>query len=79
MFIILKFIVLVIRIIGKYIRMVQSNMRGDLVLTNEEEKPIQINILENLLVKQRMNPDDISTLLMDMVILGVQAVKQLYR
>lgn len=32
-------------------------------------------VLEKLLLAQRLHPDDVSTLLMDMAILGVQAVK----
>lgn len=49
-------------------------MRTDVSMVQETEKQASSSILENLLVKQRMNPDDVSTIMMDMIILGVQAV-----
>ncbi|XP_058798490.1 probable cytochrome P450 12a5, mitochondrial [Phymastichus coffea] len=60
-------------VIGKYIRIAQGNLRKDISVDNEEDAQIRSTILDHLLIKQRMNPDDVSTLLMDMVILGMQA------
>lgn len=61
------------RLIGKHIRQAQNRVNGRTSadrLDAEEISPI----LEKLLMDQRMHSDDISTLLMDMIILGVQAV-----
>lgn len=58
-------------IIGKYIRQVQNTSRNRSALTYSEENS---SILEKLLSSQRLHPADVSTLLMDMAILGVQAM-----
>ncbi|KAL2724541.1 hypothetical protein V1478_009054 [Vespula squamosa] len=58
-------------IIGKYIRQAQNMFRTRSPLScSEETSPV----LEKLLLAQRLHPDDVSTLLMDMAILGVQAM-----
>ncbi|XP_011494560.1 PREDICTED: probable cytochrome P450 12a5, mitochondrial [Ceratosolen solmsi marchali] len=59
-------------IIGKYIRNAQSHVRNNLSM-HEDENQHRLTILENLLFKQRMNPEELATLLMDMIILGVNA------
>lgn len=60
-------------------RLVQSkNQRSETPLVRDTDKhssSSSSSILENLLLKQRMNPDDVSSILMDMIILGVQAVR----
>lgn len=63
------------RVIGKYIRQTQSKLQASSHL--EEEKCAKEEESSPLLEKmmfQRIHSDDISTLLMDMMILGVQAV-----
>ncbi|KAJ8667005.1 hypothetical protein QAD02_008667 [Eretmocerus hayati] len=59
-------------IIGKYIRTAMSNLKGN-VSPGEGDSSACSSIMENLLVKRRMSPEDVSTLMMDMIILGVQA------
>ncbi|KAG7197296.1 hypothetical protein KM043_018417 [Ampulex compressa] len=60
--------------IGKYVRQAQSKLMTKPLSTYEDacanEGPV---VLRNLLVNQRIHPDDIATLLMDMIMLGVQA------
>ncbi|KAK2585165.1 hypothetical protein KPH14_008667 [Odynerus spinipes] len=58
-------------IIGKYIRQVQNMYRNRSPLTHTNESS---PILEKLMLDPRIHPDDISTLLMDMALLGVQAM-----
>ncbi|XP_043675939.1 probable cytochrome P450 301a1, mitochondrial isoform X1 [Vespula pensylvanica] len=58
-------------IIGKYIRQAQNMFRTRSPLSCSEETS---SVLEKLLLAQRLHPDDVSTLLMDMAILGVQAM-----
>lgn len=57
-------------IIAKYIRQVQRKLEFKSSNEMENSSPV----LESLLINQQMNLDDISTLLMDLIILGVQAV-----
>ncbi|KAI4488966.1 hypothetical protein M0804_004464 [Polistes exclamans] len=54
-------------LLNKYIRQAQNTFR---TRSSEDTPPI----LEKLLLSQRLHPDDVSTLLMDMAILGVQAM-----
>ncbi|KAI4501604.1 hypothetical protein M0802_003481 [Mischocyttarus mexicanus] len=54
-------------LISKYIRQAQNTFQ---TRSPEDTSPI----LEKLLSSQRLHPDDVSTLLMDMAILGVQAM-----
>ncbi|XP_076683489.1 putative cytochrome P450 12a5, mitochondrial isoform X2 [Andrena cerasifolii] len=61
-------------VIGKYVRQTQSNLRSRSSLMEkggraEDSSPV----LEKLLLNEGVHPDDICTLLMDMIILGVQA------
>ncbi|XP_024945777.1 probable cytochrome P450 12a5, mitochondrial isoform X2 [Cephus cinctus] len=63
-------------VIGKYIRQAQNKVRhrtltplDDKDTMAEESSPI----LEKILFNERIHPDDITTLLMDMIVLGVQA------
>jgi len=63
------------RVIGKYIRETQNKLQASSLSkqeksTNEEKN---LPLLEKMII-QRIHPNDISTLLMDMMILGVQAV-----
>ncbi|EFN81219.1 Probable cytochrome P450 49a1 [Harpegnathos saltator] len=62
-------------IIGKYIRRAQNRLQA--VTVPEQKKPAEeekgLPLLERMLTR-RVHADDISTLLMDMMILGVQAV-----
>ncbi|XP_067214408.1 cytochrome P450 302a1, mitochondrial isoform X2 [Linepithema humile] len=62
-------------IIGKYIHQTQNKLQTSSLskqekLTNEKRHS---SLLERMLI-QRIHPDDISTLIMDTIILGVQAV-----
>ncbi|KAM0726079.1 putative cytochrome P450 12a5, mitochondrial [Formica fusca] len=62
-------------IIGKYIRQAQNKLQASPLTkqeksTNEEKN---LSLLEKMMI-QRIHSDDIATLLMDMIILGVQAV-----
>ncbi|KAG5308153.1 C12A5 protein, partial [Pseudoatta argentina] len=62
-------------VIGKYIRQTQTKLQT-LSLSKEEEfmnKERNLPLLEKMII-QRIHPNDISILLMDMLILGVQAV-----
>jgi len=63
------------RIIGKYIRQTQNKLQASSYLKNEEFAITEKNppLLEKMML-QSIHSDDISTLLMDMMILGVQAV-----
>ncbi|XP_017890644.1 probable cytochrome P450 12a5, mitochondrial [Ceratina calcarata] len=59
-------------VIAKYVRQAQSKLRtraGDKSAEVENSSPI----LEKFLLNEGIHPDDICTLLMDMIILGVQA------
>ncbi|KAK9299031.1 hypothetical protein QLX08_007860 [Tetragonisca angustula] len=61
-------------VIGKYVRQAQGKLRvrksqGEKSLTSDDSSPV----LERFLVNEGIHPDDICTLLMDMIILGVQA------
>ncbi|XP_068975698.1 probable cytochrome P450 12a5, mitochondrial [Bombus flavifrons] len=61
-------------VIGKYVRQAQGKLRirkshAEKSLMAEDSSPV----LEKLLVNEGIHPDDICTLLMDMIILGVQA------
>uniref|UniRef100_A0ABD2X7C4 Cytochrome P450 n=1 Tax=Trichogramma kaykai TaxID=54128 RepID=A0ABD2X7C4_9HYME len=60
-------------IIRKYIRFAQTSQQHDSALKLENKNYINSTILETMLIKQNMNPNEASTLLMDMVILGVLA------
>ncbi|KAH0948968.1 hypothetical protein HN011_003439 [Eciton burchellii] len=62
-------------IIGKYIRQTQNKLQASSYLKNEEFAITEKNppLLEKMML-QSIHSDDISTLLMDMMILGVQAV-----
>lgn len=62
------------RIIGKYIRQTQDRLQTAKQGKSTGEKE-NTPLLEKMLL-QRVHVDDISTLLMDMIILGVQAVSQ---
>ncbi|KAL6423494.1 hypothetical protein ACFW04_010223 [Cataglyphis niger] len=62
-------------VIGKYIRQAQNKLQASPLekqekSTNEEKN---LSVLEKMMI-QRIHSDDIATLLMDMIILGVQAV-----
>ncbi|XP_018357347.1 PREDICTED: probable cytochrome P450 12a5, mitochondrial isoform X2 [Trachymyrmex cornetzi] len=62
-------------VIGKYIRQTQNKLQT-LSLSNQEESmndERNLPLLEKMMI-QRIHPNDISILLMDMLILGVQAV-----
>nr|ARN17952.1 cytochrome P450-29 [Cephus cinctus] len=63
-------------VIGKYIRQAQNKVRHR-TLTPLDDKDTMAEksspILEKMLFNERIHPDDISTLLMDMIVLGVQA------
>ncbi|XP_053997434.1 probable cytochrome P450 12a5, mitochondrial [Hylaeus anthracinus] len=61
-------------VVGKYVRQAQSKLRsrssaGGRNEGIEEGSPV----LEKFLLNEGIHPDDVSTLLMDMIILGVQA------
>ncbi|XP_076656790.1 putative cytochrome P450 12a5, mitochondrial [Halictus rubicundus] len=61
--------------IGKYVRQAQSKLRsrslaGDKTKETEEDLPV----LEKLLLTDGVHSDDICTILLDMIILGVQAM-----
>ncbi|KAK1123108.1 hypothetical protein K0M31_008741 [Melipona bicolor] len=61
-------------VIGKYVRQAQGKLRvrksqGEKSLTTDDSSPV----LERFLANEGIHPDDICTLLMDMIILGVQA------
>lgn len=62
-------------VIGKYVRQAQGKLR---IRKSHAEKSLMVEdsspVLEKLLVNEGIHPDDICTLLMDMIILGVQAV-----
>ncbi|XP_046624865.1 probable cytochrome P450 12a5, mitochondrial isoform X1 [Neodiprion virginianus] len=67
-------------VIGKYIRQAQNKLRNRSASTYQEKNSTADNvedngspILDKLILDQEMQPDDISTLIMDMIILGVQA------
>ncbi|XP_018401084.1 PREDICTED: probable cytochrome P450 12a5, mitochondrial [Cyphomyrmex costatus] len=62
-------------VIGKYIRQTQNKMQTSSLSKQEESMNEERNLplLEKMMI-QRIHPNDISTLLMDMLILGVQAV-----
>lgn len=62
-------------VIGKYIQQTQNKLQTSSMTkqeksTNEERN---LSLLEKMMI-QRIHPNDISILLMDMIILGVQAV-----
>ncbi|XP_008208149.1 probable cytochrome P450 12a5, mitochondrial isoform X1 [Nasonia vitripennis] len=59
--------------IGKYIRIIQSSRLHESPSKYNKNENICSSIIENLLVDHSLNPDEVSTLLMDMIILGVQA------
>lgn len=66
---------MILRVIGKYIRQAQNKLQTSPLAkqeksTNEEKN---LSVLEKMMI-QRIHSDDIATLLMDMIILGVQAV-----
>ncbi|XP_043519028.1 probable cytochrome P450 12a5, mitochondrial [Frieseomelitta varia] len=61
-------------VIGKYVRQAQGKVRvrksqGEKSLTTDDSSPV----LERFLVNEGIHPDDVCTLLMDMIMLGVQA------
>lgn len=58
------------RVIGKYIRQTQNKMASQEKSMNDERN---LSLIEKMMI-QRIHPNDISILLMDMIILGVQAV-----
>lgn len=63
------------RVIGKYIRQTQNKLQIS-SLSKQEKSPNEeknLPLLEKMMI-QRIHPNDISILLMDMIILGVQAV-----
>lgn len=63
------------RVIGKYIRETQNKLQIS-SLSKQEKSPNEeknLSLLEKMMI-QRIHPNDISILLMDMIILGVQAV-----
>lgn len=62
-------------VIGKCVRQAQTKLRtrasrGERCSVIDDSSPV----LEKFLLNEGIHPDDISTLLMDMIILGVQAV-----
>ncbi|XP_044009297.1 cytochrome P450 CYP12A2-like isoform X2 [Aphidius gifuensis] len=64
-------------IIGKFIRQAQNKFQSRSAtkfLEPSSETNEGFPILEKLLADQQMHPDDLSTLLMDFILLGVQAV-----
>ena len=61
------------RVIGKYIRQTQNKLQTLSLSKQEESMNKERNLLEKIMI-QRIHPNDISILLMDMLILGVQAV-----
>lgn len=66
---------LLFRIIGKYIRQAQNKLQASSLIKQEESvnEKKNLSLLEKMMI-QRIHSDDIATLLMDMIILGVQAV-----
>lgn len=70
-------------VIGKYIRQAQNELCNLRSASTFEDKNPDNNledygtpILEELLLNHGMQPEDVATLMMDMIILGVQAVSQ---
>lgn len=66
---------LLFRIIGKYIRQTQNKLQASSLIKQEESMNDKKNLslLEKMMI-QSIHSDDIATLLMDMIILGVPAV-----
>lgn len=66
---------LLFRIIGKYIRQAQNKLQASSLTKQEESinEKKNLSLLEKMII-QGIHSDDIATLLMDMIILGVQAV-----
>lgn len=62
---------MIIRFVNKHIRQAENKLRN-----NVAEKKIdkECSIVEQLLFKQQLQPEDISTLLMDSLLLGTLAV-----
>ncbi|XP_012278927.1 probable cytochrome P450 12a5, mitochondrial isoform X2 [Orussus abietinus] len=61
-------------VLGKYIRQAQRKLR--ILASGVQEEKVEEEgspILEKLILDLHVHPDDVSTLLMDMIILGVQA------
>lgn len=63
------------RVIGKYIRQTQNKLQISSLSKQEESTNEERNLplLDKMMI-QRIHPNDISILLMDILILGVQAV-----
>lgn len=63
------------RIIGKYIRQTQNKLQASSLIKQEESanEKKNLSLLEKMMIRG-IHSDDIATLLMDMIILGVQAV-----
>ncbi|XP_072767739.1 probable cytochrome P450 12a5, mitochondrial isoform X2 [Anoplolepis gracilipes] len=60
-------------IIGKYIRQAQNKLQVSSKQEKSTNEEKNLSLLEKMMI-QRIHSDDIATLLMDMIILGVQAV-----
>lgn len=61
------------RIIGKYICQTQNKLQTSSKQEKSTNEERNVPLLERMML-QRIHPNDISILLMDMIILGVQAV-----
>lgn len=62
-------------VIGKYVRQAQCKLRIRKSHSEESSMTERSPVLEKLLVNEGIHPDDICTMLMDMIILGIQAVR----
>lgn len=63
------------RVIGKYVRHAQNKLRNRSPVGGKHDRAEDGSpVLEKFLLDEGIHPDDVCTLLMDMIILGVQAV-----
>ncbi|XP_043789878.1 probable cytochrome P450 12a5, mitochondrial isoform X2 [Apis laboriosa] len=60
-------------VIGKYVRQAQCKLRVRKSHSEESSMNDRSPVLEKLLLNEGIHPDDICTMLMDMIILGIQA------
>ncbi|XP_043251706.1 probable cytochrome P450 12a5, mitochondrial [Colletes gigas] len=60
-------------VVGKYIRLAQSKLRNRSSVGQNSRVDEGSPVLEKFLLSDGIHPDDICTMLMDMIILGVQA------
>ncbi|XP_028523167.1 probable cytochrome P450 12a5, mitochondrial isoform X2 [Apis cerana] len=60
-------------VIGKYVRQAQCKLRIRKSHSEESSMTERSPVLEKLLLNEGIHPDDICTMLMDMIILGIQA------